>query len=152
MSIEWQLVAGGFLDFMLADYLAVTSKDARILLINDGAFIGKTQRACFDSLSWVPPVVNVQGLSRFIAEPHTNPHIHVVVPMVANAQVSGDQITCDAPGEGYVTDAYSWNFVEFSLIGPLLSQPSFAAGTYVLVNRRESDNQLGLPSLYLAVS
>lgn len=152
MSTEWQLVASGFLDALVADMVAVTSKDARLLLDQDGAFTGALQRACYDSLAWVPRKQDVQALARHVGDPHTDPHIETVVPMVENADVSGDMLTCDDPAEGYEVDAYGWDFVRFTLVGPLAEATSFPVGTYVLAMRRIEDGETGLPSLYLTVA
>ena len=151
-TVEWQLVAAGFLDALVADMVAVTNKDARLLMERDGSFIGRLQRACFDSLAWVPALTDVQALARHVGEPHTDPHIETAIPMVENAAVSGDMLICDAPPEEYEVDAYGWDFVRFTLVGPLDDQTSFPIGSYVLAMRRVSDGDAGLPSLFLTIS
>jgi hypothetical protein len=151
-SIEWQLVASGFLNALLADMVSVTSKDARILLLNDGAFIGKIQRASYDSMGWVPPRNSIVALERFIDSQHINPNIVTVVPMVTGVSVDSGIITCDDPGDGYETYLYSWNYVEFTEIGDLLSNSDPGPGVYVLVNEHVIDGNIGLPSMYVTIT
>jgi len=46
----------------------------------------------------------------------------------------------------------SWNFVSFNRIGELQAQGDLPPGVYVLANRREQGQDVGLPSLYLTIA
>lgn len=148
----WRIVAGGFLTQLIADLAAVTDRDARRLLIDQGAFMGKLHRAVYDSLGYVPERGKVQELWDYIQERHYNPQFdQSAVPLVVDASIDGTTLQAGTQPDGYTVNVYSWDFVEFTLVGPLTENSQPGAGYYVLTLVGD-DGRVGLPSSYLEIA
>ncbi len=159
MSIDnefWRVVASGLWTGLLDDLVAVSERDARARMIENGAFSGKLYRACYDSLSYVVDEQSVQLCWDYIADQVYNPHFREDVPLfVVNARtVAGNTLAADSPPEGYVVYVYSWDYVTFAEVGDLADdndQPG--AGDYVLaLVDVDNPRNVGLPSLFLTLT
>jgi len=148
----WRVVASGLFQSLLDDLVAVTSRDARHRLIENGAFTGKLHRMCYDSLAYVVNGQTINLCWDYVADPVYNPHLRDdVPPMVENATVSGgDTLTADTPPTGYTIYVYEWDYTTFTEVGPLSENSSPGSGIYVLaLVDDENPINVGLPSSFL---
>lgn len=151
----WRIVASGLFDGLLDDLIAVTSRDGRQLMIENGAFSGKLWRACYDSLGYVVDQRSINECWNYVADPVYNPQLRDdVPPMAEGAGASGgNTLVADVPPVGFTVQVYSWDFTEFTLLGTLAENSQPGAGNYVLaLVDDENENNVGLPSLFLELT
>lgn len=149
----WRLIASGLLDTYIDNLVAVTSRDARYRLWQNGAFSSALLITAYESLGYVPNAESVLEMHEYIADPVYNPREYTerFPPRPTNA-AGGSGLSCDDPGTDYETVVFSWDFAMFAEVGPLSENASPGAGFYVLANRRVADGITGLPSLFLEVA
>jgi hypothetical protein len=150
----WRLVAAGLLDSLLADLIAVTSRDARARLWAHRMFLGKFGLDAHTSLGYVPEIASLTMCRDMIVNAVYNPSIEEGWPKrPVNAASDGTTLSCDDPTEGETVMVYQWaNYATFDLLGPLAENSQPVAGIYVLVLHIESSVELiGLPSLNLTI-
>jgi len=150
----WRIVASGLFQGLLDDLAAVASRDARQLMIENGAFSGKLWRSCYDSLAYVVSIQSINECWTYVADPVYNPHLRTdTIPMVVNPAVSGsDTLTAGTQPDGYTVNVYSWDFTEFALLGTLAEHNQPGVGFYVLALVDDDTNNAGLPSSFLELT
>jgi len=150
----WRIVASGLFETLLDDLVAVTSRDARRTMIENGAFNGKLWRACYDSLSYVVDRNSIGECWNYIIDPVYNPHLrNDVPPMVVSPVASGgNALTTGTVPDGYTVQVYGWDFTEFALLGTLAENSQPGVGFYVLALVDDADQRVGLPSSFLELT
>jgi len=150
----WRMVASGLFKTLLDDLVAVTSRDARKLMLDNGAFNGKFWRACYDSLAYVVDRNSISECWNYIVDPVYNPHVRTdIPPMVVSPAVSGgNTLTTGTVPDGYTAQVYSWDFTEFALLGTLAEYSQPGVGFYVLALADDADQSVGLPSSFLELT
>jgi len=150
----WRIVASGLFQGLLNDLAAVTSRDARQLMIENQAFSGKLWRSCYDSLAYVVSIQSINECWTYVADPVYNPHLRTdIIPMVVSPAVSGgNTLTAGTQPDGYTVNVFSWDFTEFELVGPLDENGQPGAGNYVLVLVDDETDNAGLPSSFLELT
>jgi hypothetical protein len=148
----WRIVASGLADTLLADYKAVTSRDARTLLEREGAFLGKFKRTCYDSMAYVPSGQAVAHAMDLVVNREYDPSLSFTVPRPTGAKVTSGTISCDTPPVGYTAYLFSWNYTSFTEIGALSANQTPGAGVYVVSLRLDESGEFGAPSAFLAIT
>jgi len=151
----WRVVASGLFQALLDDLVAVTNRDARHRMIENGAFTGALYRACYDSLGYVVGSQAINLCWSYMADSVYNPHLRDdIPPMVSGAAVSGgDTLVADAPPEGYAIYVYMWDYTTFTEVGLLSENNQPGADVYVLaLVDDENPMNVGLPSSFLTLA
>lgn len=150
------LVDGGVASGSLLELLqAVSDRDSRRQLIDSGAVEGHFKWLTFynGAFGYVVDQSSVNSCWDYIADKYYNPHIRTDIPAKpTGVSVVGGVISADASPAGYTLYIYSWNYVEFTLLGMLAGNDSPGAGVYVLAAHADDGEAYSFPTAYITVS
>ena len=147
----WQLIASGLHTAYMTLLTGKTNRDQRKLLLAEGAFFGAWQLQCTETLQFVPDRRAMETIVGWIQNVDRTPVLVYQIPFVQNIVVASGGITTDPAPEGYQVYLYSWNFVEFTEVGPLSEHATPPTGFYVLA-LKSNGGALGLPSPFIEVT
>jgi hypothetical protein len=147
----WRIVASGLIDSLLAEYVAVTNRDARTILEQRGCFLGVMHKLCYISLGYVPTSMSVMNAMSFIQDKEYDPKIVYIYPRPTGAKVTNGKLVCDTPPTGYVAHVFSWNYTNFIYVGLLSEHDNPGVGVYVISLKPDGIEDYGPPSAFLTI-
>jgi len=153
----WRVIASGGLNLLLAEMQSITNIDTRARLLDKRNFLSwlRVELAASGSLAFA---INDSVLGLLWDQVQTDAYYAPVLkeqdpPLVENASTSGgNTLTADAAPEGYTIMVYEFDGLTFTEVGTLAEHSQPGAGDYVLVAMDDSNEALGLPSLFLTLT
>jgi hypothetical protein len=151
LTETWQMVASGMIEETLNTLNAIPARDTRAVLESQGSLQGWFRVRAAVPFGFAPSVEAINDCLRYIENIRYAPALSATYIKPTNARVeNGTTLAADAPSEPFQLYVYSWNYVQFNLLGPLSENNQPGAGVYVIVP--ESQSQKGVPSLFLSIA
>lgn len=154
----WRVWASGGFNLMLAEMQAISGIDTLARLVGERDFIRwlRVELAAPGSLNFAVSEATLSLLWNQVEQTsaYYAPEMREQEPsLVENAAATGgDTLTADAAPGGYTTMVYSFDGLEFALVGTLTANATPGAGNYVLALHNDSSGAVGLPSLFLTLT